>query len=127
MKRTEMLKSLVDENVEIDLFSESTNKSTPKKWLLEKYPDWVHKIDSNGTVVKNGKMVLAKLTYNGTTYSITSKADLVAFNNVVRNTAREVSLNFINAPHKLLNPKYGIKVELHPMLDKYNTMDYLFT
>ena len=127
MKRTEMLKSLVDENVEIDLFSESTTKSTPKKWLLEKYPDWVHKIDSNGTVVKNGKMVLAKLTYNGTTYSITSKADLVAFNNVVRNTAREVSLNFINTPHKLLNPKYGIKVELHPMLDKYNTMDYLFT
>lgn len=127
LKRTEMLKSLVDENVEIDLFSESTNKSTPKKWLLEKYPDWVHKVDSDGTVIKNGKMVLAKLTYNGKTYSITSKSDLITFNNLVKYVSGEVKLDFINSPHKLLNPKYGIKVELHPMLDKYNTMDYLFT
>lgn len=127
LKRTEMLKSLVDENVEIDLFSENTNKSTPKKWLLEKYPDWVHKVDSDGTVIKNGKMVLAKLTYNGKTYSITSKSDLVTFNNLVKYASGEVKLDFINSPHKLLNPKYGIKVELHPMLDKYNTMDYLFT
>jgi hypothetical protein len=122
-----MLKSMVDENIEIDLFSDNTNKSTPKKWLIEKYHDWVHKIDSNGTTIRNGKMVLAKLTYNGVTYSITSKADLLEFNNIVKYTSGETNLDFINTPHKLLNPKYGIKVELHPMLDKYNTMDYLFT
>lgn len=126
LKRTEMLKSLVDENIEINLFSETTDKTTPKGWLRTNFPDWIHKIDSNGRVVNNGKMVLAKLTYDGVTYSITSKADLVDFNKVVNRKAN-AKANFIEAPHKLLNPAYGIKVELHPMLDKYNTMDYLFT
>lgn len=123
LKRTELLKSLVDENVEIDLFSETTEKTTPKGWLRNKYPDWVHK----SAAVKNGKMVLAKLTYGGKTYNITSKADLSEFNKVVKNNTNEINPDFIRNPHKLLNPKYGIKVEMHPMLDKYNTMDYLFT
>lgn len=126
LKRTEMLKSLVDENVEINLFSESTDKVTPKGWLRTNFPEWIHKIDTDGTAIKNGKMVLAKLTFNGNTYSITSKADLGEFTKKVV-SKHKGAINFIEHPHKLLNPAYGIKVELHPMLDKYNTMDYLFT
>ena len=122
LKRTELLKSMVDEGVEIDLFSETTEKTTPKGWLRAKYPDWVHK----SPLVKNGKMVLAKLTYGGNTYNITSKADLREFNSIVGKAVNE-KVDFIRSPHKLTNPKYGIKLELHPMLDKYNTMDYLFT
>lgn len=121
LKRTEMIKSLLDENVQIDLFSDEDSGNTPKKWLRDKYKDWVHKGD-----IKNGKMVIAKLTYNGKTYNITTKADMVEFNQIVSATTG-VKVNFLEHPHKLLNPKYGIKTELHPMLDKYNTLDYLFT
>lgn len=121
LKRTEMIKSLLDENVQIDLFSDEDSGNTPKKWLRDQYKDWVHKGD-----IKNGKMVIAKLTYNGKTYNITTKADMVEFNQIVSATTG-VKVNFLEHPHKLLNPKYGIKTELHPMLDKYNTLDYLFT
>ena len=122
LKRTELLKSLADEDVQIDLFSEATDKLTPKGWLREQFPDWVHKSE----LVKNGKMVLAKLTYNDQTYNITSKSDLRDFNEIVSTSIGE-SVDFVKNPHKLLNPKYQIQLELHPMLDKYNTMDYLFT
>lgn len=121
LKRTEMIKSLLDENVQIDLFSDEDSGNTPKKWLRDQYKDWVHKGD-----IKNGKMVIAKLTYNGKTYNITTKADMVEFNQIVSATTG-VKVNFLEHPHKLLNSKYGIKTELHPMLDKYNTLDYLFT
>lgn len=122
LKRTEIIKSLLDENVQIDLFSEQGQGASPKKWLIENYKDWVHKSPS----VKNGKMVIAKITYKGNTYNITSKADLIEFNQIVsKDTNSKVS--FLENPHKLLNPKYGITTELHPMLDKYNTLDYLFT
>ena len=103
------------------MFSDEDSGNTPKKWLRDKYKDWVHKGD-----IKNGKMVIAKLTYNGKTYNITTKADMVEFNQIVSATTG-VKVNFLEHPHKLLNPKYGIKTELHPMLDKYNTLDYLFT
>lgn len=122
LKRTEVIKSLLDENVQIDLFSEEGQGSSPKKWLIENYKDWVHKSPS----VKNGKMVIAKLTYKGNVYNITSKADLIEFNQIVSKDTNS-KVNFLETPHKLLNPKYGITTELHPMLDKYNTLDYLFT
>ena len=123
LKRTEMIKSLLDENVQIDLFSDEDSGNTPKKWLRGKdFEDWVHK----SATVKNGKMVIAKLTYNGKTYNITTKADMVEFNQIVSATIGN-KVNFLEHPHKLLNPKFGIKTELHPMLDKYNTLDYLFT
>lgn len=120
MKRTEVLKSLVDENFEINLYSDSNDKQTPKRYLLNNYPDWV-----NGNNIKNGKMVIAKLTYNGNIYNITGKNDLLEFNTLFNRSNK--SVDFIKNPHELLNPKYGINIELHPMLDKYNTMDYLFT
>jgi hypothetical protein len=122
-----MLKSLVEENVEINLFDDNS-KNSPKTWLRENYPDWVHKTDSNGKIIKNGKMTLAKITLsNGRTFGITSKSDLKQLSTALLETNPGVHVDFIAHPHKLLNPKYGLKIELHPMLDKYNTLDYLFT
>lgn len=120
VKRTEVLKSLIDENIEINLFDEDTTKNTPKRWLQQNYPEWVH------GEIENGKMVLAKLTYRGKTYRITGKQDLESFTRKIKQDFK-TNIDFLQTPHKLINPKFGINVELHPMLDKYNTMDYLFT
>ena len=69
-----------------------------------------------------GKMILAKVTVNGKTIDIINKDDLKHVRNLV-----EGRPNFLANPHELFNPKYGLKVELHPMLDKYNTMDYFLS
>lgn len=91
-KETEVLKSLLDENVEIRLI-DGTNSSA-KTYLKDNYKDWVH----------NGKMVFAKV--NGK--DILTKQDLI-----------NLGLD-INNPHSW-------NIELHPMLSKYNALDYFFT
>ena len=91
-KETEVLKSLLDENVEIRLI-DGTNSSA-KTYLKDNYKDWVH----------NGKMVFAKV--NGK--DILTKQDLI-----------NLGLD-INGPHSW-------NIELHPMLSKYNALDYFFT
>lgn len=91
-KETEVLKSLLDENVEIRLI-DGTNSSA-KTYLKDNYKDWVH----------NGKMVFAKV--NGK--DILTKQDLI-----------NLGLD-INDPHSW-------NIQLHPMLSKYNALDYFFT
>lgn len=91
-KEAEVLKSLLDENVEIRLI-DGTNSSA-KTYLKDNYKDWVH----------NGKMVFAKV--NGK--DILTKQDLI-----------NLGLD-INDPHSW-------NIELHPMLSKYNALDYFFT
>lgn len=91
-KETEVLKSLLDENVEIRLI-DGTNSSA-KTYLKDNYKDWVH----------NGKMVFAKV--NGK--DILTKQDLI-----------NLGLD-INDPHSW-------NIKLHPMLSKYNALDYFFT
>lgn len=91
-KETEVLKSLLDENVEIRLI-DGTNSSA-KTYLKDNYKNWVH----------NGKMVFAKV--NGK--DILTKQDLI-----------NLGLD-INDPHSW-------NIELHPMLSKYNALDYFFT
>jgi hypothetical protein len=68
-------------------------------------------------------MTLAKLTYKGITYNIASKEDLIKFNNIfIKDNPRK---DIFKNPHYLLGS--GISMQLHPMLDKYNLMDFLFT
>lgn len=118
-KRTELLKSLMDENAELNLYGENTDKQTAKQWLLSKYPDWVNKSEE----ARNGKMVIAKMNFLGNTYNITTKQDFIEFNEVV-NQFLSTKVDFLQTPHKLLNPKYRVSMELHPMLDKYNLTSY---
>lgn len=91
-KETEVLKSLLDDNVEIRLV-DGTNSSA-KTYLKDNYGDWVH----------NGKMVFAKI--NG--HDVLTKQDIL-----------NLGLD-MNDPHSW-------NIELHPMLSKYNALDYLFT
>lgn len=91
-KQNEMLKSLLDENIEMRLVDGKGSRT--KQYLIDNYKDWVY----------HGKMVLAKV--NGK--PILNKNDL-----------KEAGLD-INNPHSW-------NIELHPMLAKYNSLDYLFT
>lgn len=119
LKRTELLSGLLKENFSVDLYDEpsTVGNQTPKQWLQQNYPTWVGSFMS-----KNGKMALAKITKDGRVYNITTKQDLAEF-------ARRESFgnNLLEHPHELLNPKYGYTVELHPILSRYNSLDYLFT
>jgi hypothetical protein len=67
-------------------------------------------------------MILAKVTIGNRTLDIIHKDDLKHLRNLV-----EGRPDFLLNPHELFNPKYGLKVELHPMLDKYNVLDYFLT
>lgn len=69
-----------------------------------------------------GKMILAKITVGDKVIDIINKDNLKHVQNLLEDRP-----DFIANPHELFNSKYGLKVELHPMLDKYNTMDYFLT
>lgn len=97
-KEADLLKSLVDENVVINLYD--IDEETPKKWLIDKYPDWIGKKEYN-----NGRMTLAKIQVDGQTKYITDKRDLYS----------------ILEKHDL----YSLAIQLHPMLSKWNAFDFL--
>ena len=69
-----------------------------------------------------GKMILAKITVKGRTINIITKDDLKLVRNLVKGRP-----DFFANPHELFNPEYGLEVEIHPLLDRYNTMDYFLT
>ena len=121
-KRSELAMGLLKENFSVDLFDEPITNSTvtPKRWLAQNYADWIGSTYSN-----NGKLTVVKITdhKSGKTYSITSKADLMKMQNDIFGR----DMGFIDNPHALLNPENKLTIQVHPMLDRYNSMDYLFT
>lgn len=107
LKKAEMLKSLVDENFNISLL-EKEKDATPKSYLRSMV-DWVS---------SSGDMILAKATLqDGTIVKIRNKSDLSSLR---RSLGFTVDYNI----HDLLDK---VKLELHPMLAKYNALDFLFT
>jgi hypothetical protein len=89
-------------------------------------------------------MVLARINFEGKTYDITTKADLNAVEKVmtlkrmedagIKNPIAEYNKNPYQAKinygvDNLINKIHLLKdnIQLHPMLEKYNLMDYLFT
>ena len=122
-KHSELVVALLGDNTEFNLFNEGeTDNLTPKKYLRTEFKEWVNfkKYDGKTTTEsKNGRMAIARLTLNGTMYQITSKQDLIQFAQDADITVEKI----LNDPHVLLN--YGLT--LHPMLEKYNALDYLFT
>ena len=93
-------------------------------------------------------MVLAKVNIAGTTYSISSKTDIsklekaltlnsIVESGIVKNLEQAIEA-YTQDPvyfkerfgfNNLINKTYLLKdmMQLHPMLEKYNLMDYLFT
>ena len=107
LKKVEMLKSLVDENFNISLL-EKESGTTPKSYLRS-MKDWVS---------RSGDMILAKATLqDGTVVEIRNKTDLSGLR-------RSLGFALDYNVHDLLDK---VQLELHPMLAKYNALDFMFT
>ena len=107
-KKAEMFMSLLNEGFKINLYS-GENQTAAANYLRDQFQEWVH----------HGNMTLGKLIYKDKTYDIASKVDLQEFE-------RQTGLDLTTNIHNVLNIP-GLIFEVHPMLDKYNSLDYLFT
>ena len=108
LKSTEVLKSALESGFNIMLYGNSDLDSRPEiNYLRENHTNWIN---------NSGQMIIARINYNGIIYDITNKNDLIQV---------ERALGVKN----LLNNIHLLKdyITLHPMLEKYNLMDYLFT
>lgn len=140
LKSTEVLKSALDAGLSINLYGNTKLDGQPEvKYLREKYPKWIN---------KSGQMILATVNIDGVTYNIATNNDMRNLEKVL--TIRDMVASGVAADVKVAtamfneNPdrfkrefgwdrlttkihKLTGKVQLHPMLEKYNLMDYLFT
>lgn len=138
LKNTEILKSILDSGFEVMLYGNDSLDKQPEITYLRNYKNW-----SNDS----GQMIIGKINIGNKTFNIANKNDL-------QKVEKELTINQLMIDENLsekdalkkyeLNPefyksKYGYdnlslnihkltgKIELHPMLEKYNLMDYLFT
>ena len=140
LKNSEVLKSALDSGFTINLYGNSNLDSQPEiNYLRENYSDWINNA---------GQMIIAKVTIGGVVYNIANKSDLhniakiltlhSMVNNGVSATLEQASEQYDQDPtyyksrfgyDNLINQTYLLKdiMQLHPMLEKYNLMDYLFT
>lgn len=140
MKSAEVLKSALDSEFTINLFGNSNLDSQPEINYLRNEKNYTQ----GGEKWSNdsGQMIIAKYTFNNAVYDITNKADLLVLEKRLtldrmaamgldpakynENPAYYKKLcGFDNLSTKIHLLKDGLK--LHPMLEKYNLMDYLFT
>lgn len=110
LKSTEILKSILDAKFTLPLYGKSQLNEQPEIVYLRnpEFADWIDDL--------SGNMIIAKLNYNGTTYNISNANDLQKFGMTIGYP------DIRNNIHKLQNI-----IKLHPMLEKYNLMDYMFT
>lgn len=105
-KKNEVLESLIKGKVRFDL----SKNSKENEYLTQTYSDWV---------TPSKKMILGKVQIDVKgqlkEYTITSKTDL-----------RKIGIETGLSENDIIsNPKN--KVTLHPILEKYNYLEYLFT
>lgn len=136
LKNSEVLKSALDSEFIINLYGNSNLDNQPEiNYLRENYGDWIN---------DSGQMILARVTIENKIFNIANKSDLLAVEKVLT-IKRMTEAGISNASEVYTqNPyeakiKYGCNnlstkmhllkdtIELHPMLEKYNLMDYLFT
>lgn len=148
LKSTEVLKSVLDSGFSINLYGKSSLDDQPEIVYLRELNDkYIEKFKQNW-INQSGQMVIAKITIDGVAYDVASINDLKLIEKVLTvkrmvetgkaaNTDEATKLFDTNPDvykrafgydrlstkiHKLTG-----MVQLHPMLDKYNLMDYLFT
>lgn len=101
-KQREVLKSLIKSRFQIN----TTNKTqTELRTLRENYPGWIN---------VSGDVVLAKATFNGEVINITSSRDLFRF----RTSNNQTDAQIIDSLENF---------ELHPAIESWNYLSYLFT
>lgn len=140
LKNTEVLKSALDSGFIVNLYGNTTLDNQPEvNYLRENYKEWIN---------KSGQMVLAKVDVLGQQYTIVTKNDLFKLEELLTleamiksgqasNLEQAVMLYEQNSDNlkskygfnNLINKTYLLKnyIQLHPMLERYNLMDYLFT
>ena len=109
LKHTEVLKSALDSNFEINIYGNKSLDDQPEILYLrnKSFKEWID---------KSGKMIIGKVNINGNIYNIANKNDLKILEEILGVD------NLIDNIHLLKD-----MLQLHPMLEKYNLMDYLFT
>ena len=114
-KRKELLMSLVKENCQINL--SNAVEGSPKSWLASNYKDWIN---------PEGNMVFARITLkNGNSIQVSDMTDLQAYYEFLpegqdRNSKENAIKEILRDPHQIAD------ITLHPILDKYNSLDLLF-
>lgn len=138
LKSTEVLKSALDSGFVIDLYGNPSLDNQPEvNYLRDNYGDWIN---------DSGQMILAQINVNGVNYNIANKTDLLALEKTLtidRLLQMGYSKEYAESYYQMnpqnakafcgydrLSTKIHLlkdKITLHPMLEKYNLMDYLFT
>lgn len=133
IKNCEILKSAMDANFTIDLYGNSDLEKQPEVLYLRTYYDnWINDA---------GQMVLARVNYNEISYNISNKTDLRKLEKVITKDRMqkdginpdlyELNTQFYKSTYgcNLLKDTYVLKgnIKLHPMIEKYNLLDYMFT
>lgn len=108
LKSSEVLKSALDAGFTINLYgNKNLDKQPEVAYLRENYGDWIN---------PSGQMVLARVKVGNEVIDVASKNDLLKVEQALGIT------NLIGNIHKIKDI-----MTLHPMLERYNLMDYLFT
>lgn len=108
-KKAEMLKGLLKSKFRVN----TTAATTPELLEIRKQSSWIN---------TSGDMILGKAVTNGQTIAITSNRDLVALQERLKDQLKD---NTINELINLLSTQYSL--QLNPILEQYNYLDYLFT
>ena len=99
-KKADIVKTLLKSNFVIN----TTNQNQPElKFIRDNIPNWIN---------SSGNVILAKVNVDGKWINITSARDLIKFG------VSDIN-GFIDS--------YAYKLELNPIIEQYNYLDYLFT
>ena len=106
VKNIQVIKSLIKSKTSIN----TTNTTQQElKEIRTKYPEWIN---------NSGDLVIAKYELNGVTYNISSRRDLVMLQEQLKTNNIDEILNKLSTYNKL---------QLNPLIETYNHLDYLFT
>ena len=136
LKSSEVLKSSLDAGLTINLYgNKNLDKQPEVVYLREHHGDWIN---------PSGQMVLARVVVGNSIMNVASKSDLLQVEKALTLQSM-IQEGLVNAEDLYAaNPEYykehyGFKnlignihkikdiMTLHPMLERYNLMDYLFT
>lgn len=117
IKQKEVLKSLIKAQFQVNTSDVNTETGQKELVYLRNY------IDDKGLswVNPSGNVVLAKIRRNGQIYRITSETDLFKF--ALENNLYTDQFKFKD----IIDQIPSSDLELHPLIAKWNYLDYLFT
>jgi hypothetical protein len=132
----------LDSNFVVNLYGNSNLSKQPEIIYLRNEKNYTQGDEKWSN--DSGQMVLAKVNLDGKVYDITTKTDLNAVEKVM--TLKRMEEAGVDNPVATYNENpyqakkdYGVdnlinkihllkdNIQLHPMLERYNLMDYLFT